>query len=181
MSKSFKNVPAPSFKMFAQVQKCSTAIFPKSKKREKVKLCLRNKDWGWPPGEAVDDSRCLKRLRKILHWTTNTKPIIIARIVPHVVTTEWVEQTSRLHCMQMVEAARICLGGAHAPHRLRGHADPPLGSVCALCGQRCRHADYNNMDFHIQLSLGDSRIHPVLCLLVSVHFQMQGGSKCCIF
>ena len=81
-------------------------------------------------------------MRKILHWTVNTKPIIIARIVPHVVPTEWVEQTSRLHCMQMVEAARICLGGAHAPHRLRGHADPPLGSVCvpcvcvcALCGQ----------------------------------------------
>ena len=45
--------------------------------------------------------------------------------------------------------------------------------VCALCGQRCRHADYKiggNMDFHIQLSLADSRTHPVVCLFVSVHF-----------
>ena len=45
VSKSFKKIPAASsFKMFAQVQKGSTAIFPISKTREKVKLCLRNKD-----------------------------------------------------------------------------------------------------------------------------------------
>ena len=77
----------------------------------------------------------MKRLRKILHWTTNTKPIIIARIVPHVVTTEWVGGTNKQVALHANGGGGSDLlgRGPHTPHRLRGHADPPLGSVCVSC------------------------------------------------